>query len=89
MTAEAKRQALDDALFLRVNAMNAQFLQVLHEINHSLQQLTLEVRRLREEMRGGFAEFREEFTETRAEARAGREAMLRILDRLPPPHAGS
>lgn len=95
-TAEARRQAFDDALFLKVNAMNAQFLQVLHEINDSLQQLTLEVRALREEMGGGFAGMREEiaslraemrlgFTEGQAEARAGREALLRMLDRLPPP----
>jgi hypothetical protein len=85
MTAEAKRQAFDDALFLKVNAMNAQFLQVLHEINDSLQQLTTEVRMLREEMRGGFAEMRAEFADMRAEARASREALLQILDRLPPP----
>lgn len=71
MTAEEKRQAFDDALFLKVNAMNGQFLQVLHEINESLQQLR--------------AEMRHEFAEVRAEQRAGREALLQILDRLPPP----
>jgi len=84
LAAEAKRQAFDDALFLKVNAMNAQFLQVLHEINDSLQQLTREVRVLREEMRGGFGEMRADFAEVRAEQRAGREALLQILDRLPP-----
>lgn len=71
MTAEEKRQAFDDALFLKVNATNAQFLQVLHEINDSLQR--------------GFAEMRAEFAEVRAEQRASREALLRILDRLAPP----
>jgi len=71
MTAEEKRQAFDDALFLKVNAVNAQFLQVLHEITESLQQLR--------------SEMRVEFAEVRAEQRASREALLRILDRLPPP----
>jgi hypothetical protein len=89
VTAEEKRQAFDDALFLKVNAMNAQFLKVLHEINDSLQQLTLEVRMMREEMRGGFAEMRAEFAEVRAEQRAGREALLQVLDRLPPPQGAA
>ena len=73
MTAEEKRQAFDNALFLKVNAVNAQFLQVLHELNDGLQQLR--------------AEMRHEFAESRAEARAAREALLQILDRLPPPDA--
>jgi hypothetical protein len=84
VTAEEKRQVFDDALFLKMNAISNQHLQVLHEISDGLQQLTVEVRILREEVRGGFAEMRAEFAEMRAEQRASREALLQILDRLPP-----
>jgi hypothetical protein len=40
---------------------------------------------LRRQLSAGQAEMPDEFAESRAEARAGREALMRILDRLPPP----
>lgn len=78
MTSEAQRQAFDDALFLKVNAVNAQFLQVLHEINASLHEINDSLQVLRTEMQA----FR---TEMREEQQVIREALLAILDRLPPP----
>lgn len=75
MTAEEKRKTFDDALFRKMTIMTDE---------HSLiiQQMIEQLEASREKILEKIAD---EHTEGRAEARAGREALLRILDRLPPP----
>jgi hypothetical protein len=75
-------EALEGRMMTRAEKLDAAQDGLLRKINV----MTLEFIQV---MRDARDDMRKEFAESHAEARAGREAMLRILDRLPPPRDAS
>jgi len=75
MTRQEKIDAAHDGLLRKMNVMTLEHLEILNDLRIDMQQWRVEQRK----------EFAKVFDEGRAEAQAGREALLRMLDRLPPP----
>lgn len=74
MTAEEERKHHSDGFLRLMAAMTDEYVTI--------------IRALGDDMKRGFAEGRAEAEEGRAQLRANTEAVLRILDRLPPAEAG-
>jgi hypothetical protein len=82
--AEARRREWEQAKgreMTRAEKIDAHHDEFLIKMTITTQAQVTEIERLTEEMRRGFAQDRAEF---KAEAQAGREALFRMLDRLPP-----
>jgi hypothetical protein len=82
MTRQEKIDASFEGLLRKMNVMTLEHLEILND-------LRIDMQHSREEADRASARFwkkaEAEYSENRAEAQAGREALLRILDRLPPP----
>ncbi len=78
MTRHEKIEASFDGLLRKMDVMTLEHVRILHDLGSDMQ-----AARARQEEDSAVAR-----DEARAEAQAGREALLRMLDRLPPPAPG-
>ena len=70
MTAEEERKHHSDGILRLMSAMTDEYVTIIRSIG--------------DDMRQGFAEMRADGEESRAQLRANTEAVLKMLDRLPP-----